>query len=215
MRSVRLVICPGFKTKGGGAPFLFFYVWGGGMLPWVYLIVTFVLNVFIIIWSIEVGIAFFRGIPPELPSGRKMRRAVAAEIKKHYADKKSVLDIGSGFGGMALKIARTFPDMCVAGVERMPFAYFCSRVFIFFHFRFNLTIRRQKFSTFIQDKNFDIGVSYSGPGLMKEVEAVLAAGKFKVVLSVDFPLPNTVPVRTIPLHRDRLGQHVLYVYENG
>lgn len=185
------------------------------MYAWIIFIVAMIVVFASLIWAVEYVVALVKKIPPEMPSGRKMRMAVISEIKKYCPNATSIIDIGSGFGGMALKIARAFPGAGVIGVERMPFAYVCSWIFTFFYFQSNLKFKRDRFTQFMQDKKFDVGVSYSGPSLMAQVEDVFQENKFKVVISVDFPLPNVKPVRTIKLHRDMLGQHTLYIYENG
>lgn len=179
-----------------------------------FLIFAILFSILLILFYIEAGITFFRRTAPQLPSERKLRDAVVSEIRKHYPDARTAIDIGSGWGGMARRIAREFPNMRVVGVELMPLAFACSRLARLFlgprNCRFVMG-DAIKYAARAKNKQFDIAVCYSGDRLMKAVAPL--AGRFKVVLSLDFPMPGKKAARVIKLHKDRLGQHMLYVYK--
>ncbi|MCL2018039.1 MAG: class I SAM-dependent methyltransferase [Alphaproteobacteria bacterium] len=175
------------------------------------IIVELFLLVFVILFSIEVGITLFRRTAPQLPSQKKLRDAVIGEINSCYPNEHTIMDIGSGWGGMVRRIARKFPKMRVTGIELMPLAFCCSWL--------SWLILGPKNARFMMGNaikcisngmSADIAICYSGTSLMKEFAPL--ADKFKIVLALDFPLPGHVPVRTIKLHKDHLGQHMLYVY---
>ena len=171
--------------------------------------------------AFETGISFFSKTAPSLPSQRKMRKAVANEITKHYGNAKTVLDIGSGWGGMARGIARILPGARVIGIEKflLPFSY-SFIIWILFGPRNARFFMGDAFKFINREKgkgngnyDFDIGIAYLLTPMMPKVEKVM--DKFKVLITLDFPLPNASATRTIKLHKDHLGQHYLYVYENA
>ncbi|MCL2538674.1 MAG: class I SAM-dependent methyltransferase [Alphaproteobacteria bacterium] len=168
--------------------------------------------VFMILLCLEVGATFIIRSAPEVPSSRRLRDAVAAEIRKNYPDAKTAIDVGSGWGGMARRVAREFPKMKVTGAELMPLAFICSWIARAVFGPRNCRFVLGDAVKFIKkSKGFDIGICYSGTGLMRAVAPV--KNKFKIIIALDFPLPDAKPTRTIQLHKDTLGQHVLYVYE--
>ena len=220
-----------------------------------FIIFEILLAVFLILFYIEVGITFFRKTAPELPSGQKLRDAVIAEIRSRYPDAGTAVDIGSGWGGMARRMAREFPKMQVTGIELMPLSFACSWLARLFFGPRNCRLVRGDVVRYLSKRHnnahpgrcaatppaegnsvcpagsdnsppqegcprrgrggllFDIAVCYSGVQLMKAIAPL--ADRFGVLISLDFPLPNTKATRTIKLHKDKLGQHMLYVYEGN
>ncbi|MCL1902045.1 MAG: class I SAM-dependent methyltransferase [Alphaproteobacteria bacterium] len=169
------------------------------------------------VWLLFLGIDFFiskiRKVAPEVPSCKRSRDAVLGEIARNYSDMQSVLDIGCCYGGLARKIAARFPKMSVVGIECMPMPYVVAQMSKVFCPRRNIRFVFGDAFRFIKKSDgFDIGIAYLLTPMMRQVEEV--ADKFKVLLVLDFPLPGRVPARVTKLHKDMLGQHVLYVYEN-
>jgi len=168
--------------------------------------------VFLILLSIEVGITFFRKTAPQYPSQRKLRDAVIAEIRAHYPKATTAIDIGSGWGGMVRRVGKEFPKMQVVGVELMLLAFSYSWTMrLVFGPRNVKFIMGNAIEYIARSSGSDIAICYSGPPLMAAVKPL--AGKFKVIISLDFPLPHRKATRTIKLHKDKLGQHMLYIYE--
>ena len=233
---------------------------GNNMLSYIYvayLIIVIAFSIFMIWFMIEGGITFFFRIPPQLPSQRQLRNAAVEQIRANYHNMRTVIDIGSGWGGLCRRVAREFPNMRVTGVELMPLTFIWSRVakailgprncrFVFGDvIKYLMSSRtprsgdpgsgRNRGLDNVQnneyfdapkgnrvphnfasqnlrdDTMFDIAVCYSGTSLMAAIAPL--AGQFRVIVSIDFPLPDRAPARTVELHKDRLGQHVLYVYE--
>jgi hypothetical protein len=79
-------------------------------LVYLYLVVFIVFDIVILTVGIEQIVAFSKNIAPEVPSSKKLRRAVVAQIAKDMPDVKSVLDIGSGWGGMVKAVSKKFPN---------------------------------------------------------------------------------------------------------
>jgi precorrin-6B methylase 2 len=149
-----------------------------------------------------------RGYSPKVQSSRKLRAAVIAELKKHNF--KNILDFGSGFGGMCGEIAKNFPDAKVTGIEIMPTPFIISKLFQ--RSRNVKILMKDAFDFVKKSDGFDVGVFYQMPSIMKRAKEEIAH-KFKIMIVLDFPLPNKKPTKAIKLHDDFMGQHRLYVYK--
>jgi hypothetical protein len=175
------------------------------------LIAFFIAVAALYLYVAEIAIAAIAGLPPKVKSGKRMREAVVRELRG--MDFQTVFDAGSGFGGMCGRIARAFPNARVVGAELMPMPFVMSKIaqvagLIPRRVRFRLA---DMFSFAERSDGFDVGTFYQLPGMMKRVESEIM-GKFKVLMVLDFPLPNARPAKKRELHRDLLGQHWLYVY---
>ncbi|MBN1281954.1 MAG: class I SAM-dependent methyltransferase [Alphaproteobacteria bacterium] len=179
-------------------------------LVYFYLVIFVVFDIVILSYGIEQIVRIIRKLPPPVPSAKKLRNAVVQEIRSEFPNAKTILDIGSGWGGMTRKISRHFPGVSVTGIELMPTPYIYSVVAgVFFK---NVKYVFGDAFKFLENKKFDIGVAYLLTRTMPEVEKYLS--NFNLLLVLDFPLPNTTPYKIIKLHKDFLGQHRLYVYKN-
>ncbi len=182
-------------------------------LVWLYLVFLVLFVVASFSFGIDFLISRIFNVAPEVPSSRRLRNAVINEIKNNYADKKSVIDIGSCYGGLARKIARNFRNMDVTGVEKMPMPCLVSKMADAWCIGVPNSKTRfgDAFKFIKKSDGFDIGVTYLLRPMMGQVEEL--RDKFDVLIVMDFPLPNIEPTRKIKLHFDLLGQHWLYVYE--
>jgi SAM-dependent methyltransferase len=68
----------------------------------------------------------FRTQVPYYPSGRPVRKAVAGLLPAGGGAR--FIDIGSGFGGLVLSLARLRPDAQAAGIELAPLPWLASRL---------------------------------------------------------------------------------------
>lgn len=68
----------------------------------------------------------FRTQVPYYPSGRGVRDAVAALLPQDRPAR--AIDIGSGFGGLVLDLARRRPDSRIEGIEIAPLPWLASRL---------------------------------------------------------------------------------------
>lgn len=177
-----------------------------------YLVVFIIFDVFILLFGIEQIIRVKKRLAPEVPSSFKLRNSIAKQILIEYPNVKTVFDIGSGWGTLGRSIARKICKARVTGAEMMPTPYIYSSMRHMFiknvKFVFGDAFKYLKKT----DKIFDVGVVYLLTPEMGHVEKVL--DKFKVLITADFPLPNTKPIKIIKLHKDFLGQHFLYVYKS-
>lgn len=155
--------------------------------------------------------------PPFVPAIDTERAAVVQQINLYYPHAKTVLELGSGYGGLARYIARN-TSAHVVGVERMPASAFISWVLDKLHRVNSRTVWGDVFQYL---KNMggrvDIAVAYMGP----KVTPVLAdySNKFDVLISVDFAVPEIKPRRVIDVcggytrYAGKKYPHRLYVYE--
>jgi hypothetical protein len=68
----------------------------------------------------------FRTQVPYYPSGKAVRGAVAGLLPRGGSPR--AIDIGSGFGGLVMELARMRPDARVEGIELAPLPWFASRL---------------------------------------------------------------------------------------
>lgn len=175
-----------------------------------------VLVLFLFLDSVEQVICHIRRKIPLVPSTRRLRRAVVDEINTHFSDLHTVVDIGSGYGGMARMIERRC-HMSTVGLENMPFAVIVSKIKDFITFSRNKTIWCDAFEYLDKFDGFDIAVAYMGPGFNEDLYKY--QHKFKVLITLVIPADNMTPTRVITLPRGhtRYGRHQyphkLYVYD--
>ncbi len=155
--------------------------------------------------------------PPFVPANKAECAAVVQQINAFYPCANTVLELGSGYGGLARYIARN-TSAHVVGVERMPASAFISWVSDKLHRVNSRTVWGDVFGYL---KNMggrvDIAVAYMGP----KVTPVLAdySNKFDVLISVDFAVPEITPVRVVDVcdgytwYAGKKYPHRLYVYE--
>jgi tRNA A22 N-methylase len=148
---------------------------------------------------------------PQVPSSKRLREAVIREINENFPGEKKVIDIGSCYGGLARKIAKECPGTEVVAVERMLLPSTVSKISDFALRRNSKTYWANAFDYIEKSEGFDIGVAYLLTPMMARLEKY--KNKFKVLILLDFPLPNTKETRKVKLHRDYLGQHWMYIYE--
>lgn len=68
------------------------------------------------------------GVPP-VPSAEGEIAAVIALLEHaNLPQGARIYELGSGFGGLAIALARRFPNARVVGIERSPFPHWASRV---------------------------------------------------------------------------------------
>lgn len=163
-------------------------------------------------YAIDVIISQFKHMPPMVPSSHRLRNAVISEINKNFSQMRTVLDVGSCYGGMARRIANECPNKDVTAVEKMLHPVMISRMWNLFTHKHYKTIWGDAFEYIKKSDGFDIGISYLLPPVMGKLEAM--RNKFKALIVLDFPLPNAKYTRKIELHHDLLGKHLMFVYEN-
>jgi len=156
---------------------------------------------------------------PFVPSVSVLRRAVVNEIRTHYPDAKTVMEIGAGYGGMAREIAR-HTNTTIYAIENMWFSFNIMRVTNFIlRIRNCIPIRVDAFKYIrTMRRHIDIGVAYLGPGINDKLAPY--ANKFRVLITLDAPIRGMHPTRIVDLSRygatrwnNVIWPHKLFIYE--
>ncbi|MDR0741287.1 MAG: hypothetical protein LBF28_00750 [Rickettsiales bacterium] len=180
-------------------------------LVYLYLAAFIIFDIVILTMGLEQMICFFNKMAPEVPSSAKLRQAIVEQIKADIPDAKTILDIGSGWGTMLRAVAAAFPAAHVTGAEIMPSPYIYSSIRCGSAKNVEIVFGNVFKHVKKDNRKFDVGIAYLLTPMMKKVQQIRS--HFKVLMVLDFPLPDIAPDKKIMLHQDRLGQHCLYVYK--
>lgn len=161
--------------------------------------------------------AFIKKQAPFVASSHNQRHAVANLINTKYKDANTIIEIGSGQGGFARYISR-HTNKKVIGLENMPFCVCVARFFNLFTFGKTKTVFCDAFSWLEKHPNkIDIAIAYLGPKLTKKL--LKHRKKIKVLISLNFEIPNIKPTQIINLKSGQVKfggkkyPHKLFVYE--
>jgi hypothetical protein len=110
--------------------------------------------------------SFLLGITP-MPSSKKAKKMILQLFPKNIKE-GVIYELGSGWGGLALLLAKHYPHAKVIAFELSPIPYFYSRIVQFLLRRTNLTFQRKNFygHTF---SDAAAVVCYLYPGAMKRL----------------------------------------------
>lgn len=136
--------------------------------------------------------SFFLHVPPV--STQSKVRAAALDLLKGETP-KTIAELGSGWGGMAKKLADTYPAAQVTGYEKSILPYLWSRLTVQ---RPNLKIRYANiFEADLRDT--DVVFSYLAPVLMKQLSSKLDAEMKNgaCLVTASFPLPEKPPEKQL------------------
>ena len=149
------------------------------------------------------------GMSP-MPTGPRIQRAILDVLSRIQRD-GVVVELGSGWGTLALGVARKNSDLRVVGFENSPVPYWISRLLCYVMLVPNLAIKRRNFYD-MQLPEADVVICYLFSGAMERLRE-----KFETELSADtwvishtFDVPGWEPERVIEV-RD-LYRTKVYVY---
>lgn len=146
------------------------------------------------------------GSVPGIPSVPWMRRAAAEMLTRHAPAARRVVELGSGFGGLAFALARAAPDAHITGMERAAVPHWAARARLAASRRANLAfVHADVLEADLAP--YDAAVCYLLPGLLARVVPRLAPGT--VLISIAFPVEGRAPLevypaRKIPIYAYRL-----------
>lgn len=131
-----------------------------------------------------------------VPSTPAVRRAMLAVLPEQVDG--VVYELGAGWGGLALALARRYPHNRVVGYELSPLPWALTRARIGVVGPGNLEVHRADFMT----RTFaDAGVvaAYLSPGAMERLRPKLAAelAGGAVLVSSTFPVPHWKPQQVV------------------
>lgn len=123
-----------------------------------------------------------------------VRRKALALIPESFdrSKKYKIADLGSGWGGLLLKLSKQFPNSDVVGYEISPWPFYISKMTTGLLSR-RVTVKKENF--FQKDiSEFDIVVCYLSPYHMKELKSQFASLKpGSVIVSCSFPVEGWEP----------------------
>ena len=150
------------------------------------------------------------GVAP-MPSSRRMRGAIIAAIDR-YGSGRHIIDLGSGWGGLARRIARAHPDQQVMAVEHSLVPLLFSRIASVFWLVPNLRHHRTDFDALTLTSE-TIHVTYISGHAMQRLRRQFERDQPRngVLISCAFAMPGWTPARTVVV---RGFMHTpIYVYE--
>jgi hypothetical protein len=148
-----------------------------------------------------VSIVFFtliNGISP-MPSSSRARSVVLEEIKKlSRSSNHLIIDVGSGWGTLALQAARHLPSQTIFGVENSVIPLWISRMLKMSGSYSNLKLIRQDIYTYSYAQA-DIVLCYLYPGAMKRLSTIFdqQLKQDAYIISIFFALPGWTPEKII------------------
>jgi trans-aconitate methyltransferase len=155
----------------------------------------------VVYWSIRNGIS-------PTPSSSKQTdiilKAVPAELHG------SIYDLGSGWGTLAIALAKRFPHCHTTGIENSPIPYAISRMLALFYGLKNLDFLRANFLD-LPFEDASLIVCYLYPEGMKKLKSRLEGLRpGTIIISNTFSVPDWKPAETL-LAQD-VYRSPVYVY---
>ncbi len=142
------------------------------------------------------------GISP-MPTSPKVKRALLAALPEQIEG--TIYELGSGWGHLALALAKKYPQNQVVAYELSPLPYLFSHI-LSLSVK-NLSIRRENFyKVSFQDKG--LFVCYLFPKAMQKLEQKLEG----TVISHTFAFPSRQPARIIEVEDAYRTQ--IYAYKH-
>ncbi|QAU34316.1 class I SAM-dependent methyltransferase [Janthinobacterium sp. 17J80-10] len=142
----------------------------------------------------------FRTQVPYYPSTRPVWQAVASLLPPDRP--QHFIDIGSGFGGMALHLGALRPDCAIAGIELAPLPYWASRLRAWLQRNRARFVRGDYLD--LDFASYDVVFAYLSPaampGLWEKAHSEMRSGT--LLLSFEFTVPGHVPDLEIMPRRD-------------
>ncbi|HBH27006.1 MAG TPA: hypothetical protein DDX54_06355 [Rhodospirillaceae bacterium] len=165
--------------------------------------------------ALEAAQPYIGRVPP-IPSVPRVRRAVLGALRRHWCSTPAgarVWELGSGWGGLALAIARDFPEAHVVGVECRTLPYWVSRARLILAHALgrcrNLSFIREDFRA-LELAPCAAAVGFLLPDVLRGLPGRLPKGC--VLVSAVFPVPGLVPLDT---HTGPTLRTYAYAYRIG
>lgn len=148
------------------------------------------------------------GAPPA-PMSARVRETLLKALPAHLDG--MAVELGSGWGNLAIPLARRYPDNAVFGYELSPLPWAVANLWRFFAGVQNLWLYRRDFLS-VPLGDASLVVCYLDPGVMRRL-----AEKFEqelpldaIVVSSTFALPGWEPQAMV--RSDDIYQTPIYVY---
>ncbi|GAA3928194.1 methyltransferase [Litoribacillus peritrichatus] len=156
----------------------------------------FVTIVLVVISSI-VWTTLVLGISP-MPSSKKAYQGVLELIENTGTG--PIVDLGSGWGNLVIRLARTYPQRQIVGFELSFAPWLFTLVMIKLLGLKNLKVHRKNFLN-IRLNQVNVIVCYLHPKAMKAIQDKISTGAYQTeyLVSNNFALPGQSPEQTLTL----------------
>ena len=161
-----------------------------------------------------IALTFRNGVPPMPSSGRVRARLVQLVGDLSLPRDSIVMELGSGWGGLAVELCRLYPAGTVVGYENSPVPFLFSRAARRLLHAPSLRLERADFNT-ISLREADLVVCYLSPAAMGRLQPKFEAElkPTAVIVSSTFALPVWKPSYVIAA--DDIYRTRIYVYRAG
>ncbi len=169
-----------------------------------------VIILFLIMAFISMGYEKTARISPT-PTLPWVRKAILSVLKGQMDVKESYkfAELGCGWGGINLVLAKNFPKSSVVGYEISPFPWFFSKIRGFLRPKQIKIINKSFFNADLSE--FDAVICYLSPWHMEQLKPqLLGLRAGSLVISNAFAIPDWEPVQI--LHTDVFMKIPVYVY---
>jgi trans-aconitate methyltransferase len=167
-----------------------------------FLMVPLFLSISIVVWAIKNGIG-------PMPTSPKQKQGLFESLPTNL--KGNVFDLGSGWGTLAVSLAKTHPDCVVIGYESSPVPYLFSKGIQFVIRYPNLRFcRKNIFDVSLKDAS--LIVIYLHPSTMKKLKPKLEQEirSRTFVITNTFAVPDWIPVKVTEVND--IYSSKVYVY---
>jgi hypothetical protein len=165
------------------------------------------LILFFIVSITIIGFSLYIGISP-MPTSSRVKNLLFANLPQIVEG--IIYELGSGWGTLAMPLARVFPQCTIQAIEISPIPWLISK--IFGNFYSNLILKRKNFFDLTLE-DASLVVCYLYPKAMKQLkykfEKELPKGCF--VISNTFAIPGWIPLST--LTADDFYRSRIYIYK--
>ncbi len=169
-----------------------------------------VLILFLIMAFISMGYEKTARISPT-PTLPWVRKAILSTLKEHMDRGKvyKFAELGCGWGGINLVLAKNFPKSSIVGYEISFFPWIFSKIRAFLSFQDIKIINKSFFDEDLS--GFDAVICYLSPWHMEKLKAQLTGLRAgSLVVSNAFAIPGWEPIQI--LHTDVFIKIPIYVY---
>lgn len=157
----------------------------------------------IVIWSIRNGIA-------PMPSSPKAIRAILSLLPENLEGK--IVELGSGWGTLAIAVAKRKSQNQVIGYESSPIPYGFSKILCFFSQASNLQIFKEDFYN-IYLKDSQLIICYLYPDAMRRLKTKFnqELNPNTFIISNTFAIPGWQPIQIVEV-KDIYSTRI-YIYK--
>lgn len=174
------------------------------------IVVTFFAVLILIFWVwLSIVLSSVKNKISPMPTSEKVKRKVLTSIPPKIHG--TLIDLGSGWGNVAIALARQFPQCQIIGYETSPVPYYFSKMWHYFYKTSNLKLVKKDFFS-ISLRECSLIYTYLCPEVMNSLkekfDKELAPGT--IVISNTFAIPGWIPIQI--LQEKDLYNTRIYIY---